>query len=173
MPFSLLNLAPIVYTRGQAALGGIVAYILAPGDPGYDANVQHGLIISSANLSSGIRWYNGSYVTTGATGIAIGTGLSNTNTIIAVQGAVATSYAAGLARAHNGGGYNDWYLPSRTEATRICSGAGRVITSGTFWSSTEGDQFGAAIFDFTVCASNNFWDKADTSLGAVRAVRSF
>jgi hypothetical protein len=172
MPFSLLNLAPIVYTRGQAALGGIVAYILVHGDPGYDANVQHGLIISSADLSSGIRWWNGSYITTGATGIAVGTGLANTNAIIAAQGAVTTSYAAGLARAHNGGGYNDWYLPSRNETTRICSGAGKVVTSGVYWASTEGDQFGAGIFDYTVCAGNPNWDKADT-LGRVRAVRSF
>jgi hypothetical protein len=172
MPFSLLNLAPIVYTRGQAALGGIVAYILVDGDPGYDANVQHGLIVSSANLTSTIRWWNGSYVTTGATGTAIGTGLSNTNTIIAVQGAVTTSYAAGLARAHNGGGFSDWFLPSFTETSRICSGAGRVITSGIYWTSTEGSQFGAGIFDFTVCAGNATFSK-DSQLGAVRAVRSF
>jgi hypothetical protein len=170
--FQLLNLAPIVYTRGQAALGGIVAYILVNGDPGYDANVQHGLIISSADLSSGIQWYNGSYVTTGATGTTIGTGLSNTNTIIAVQGAVTTSYAAGLARAHNGGGYNDWYLPSYTETNRICSGAGRVITSGIYWSSSEGSQFGAGIFDFSICAGNTNFGKEST-IGKVRAVRSF
>jgi hypothetical protein len=35
---------------------------------------------------------------TNANGTAIGTGLSNTNTIIASQGAVTTSYAAGLAK---------------------------------------------------------------------------
>jgi len=172
MPFSLLNLAPIVYTRGQAALGGIVAYILVPGDPGYEANVQHGLIVSSADLSSGIQWYNGSYVTTGATGTAIGTGLSNTNTIIAVQGVVTTSYAAGLARAHNGGGFSDWFLPSRDETSKICSGAGRVITSGIYWTSTEGSQFGAGIFDFSICASNATFGKESTA-GRVRAVRSF
>jgi len=170
--FQLLNLAPIVYTRGQAALGGIVAYILVSGDPGYDANVQHGLIVSSADLSSGIRWNNGPNVTTGATGTAIGTGLSNTNTIITVQGAVTTSYAAGLARAHNGGGFSDWFLPSYTETNKICSGAGRVITSGVYWSSTEGSQTGAGIFDFTVCAGNPTYSKSET-IGAVRAVRSF
>jgi hypothetical protein len=170
MPFSLLNLAPIVYTRGQAALGGIVAYILVSGDPGYDANVQHGLIVSSADLSSGIRWNNGPNVTTGATGTAIGTGLSNTNTIIAVQGAVTTSYAAGLARAHNGGGFSDWFLSSRDETSRICSGG--VIPSGIYWSSTEGSQTGAGIFDFTVCASNPTYFKSET-IGRVRAVRSF
>lgn len=36
----------------------IVAYILRPGDPGYDANVQHRLIAAEADQSDGIQWYN-------------------------------------------------------------------------------------------------------------------
>jgi hypothetical protein len=136
-----------VPTIGQYFQGGIVAYILVSGDPGYDANTQHGLIAATSDQSAGIRWYNGTYTITGATGTAIGTGLSNTNTIISSQGPTATSYAAGLARAYKGGGYTDWYLPSKNELAKLY--AMKLLGFGGFadnyyWSSTESVYNGAA-----------------------------
>jgi hypothetical protein len=125
---------------GQNYYGGTIAYILQSGDPGYDANTPHGLVAATVvNQGTGIRWYNGSFTTTGVTGTAIGTGLSNTNAIIASQGETATSYAAGLARAYAGGGYKDWYLPSKDELNKLylnratIGGFGNVL----YWSSTE------------------------------------
>jgi len=62
---------------GDSYGGGIVAYILQSGDPYYDVNVQHGLIAATADQSTGIQWYNGSNVSTGATATAIATGQAN------------------------------------------------------------------------------------------------
>jgi len=119
--------------------GGKVAYILQSGDPGYSASVQHGLIASTADQSTGIRWYNGSNTTIGATGTALGTGLANTDAIIANQGVTATSYAAGLARAHNGGSYTDWYLPSKDELNKLYLQKTLIggFTTSNYWSSSE------------------------------------
>ena len=100
---------------GDSYQGGVVFYIFEDGETGYIAGETHGLIAAVADQSSIIRWYNGSYVTTGATGTAIGTGSANTDAIILAQGATETSYAAGLARAYTGGGYTDWFLPSKDE----------------------------------------------------------
>ena len=124
---------------GNSYQGGKVAYILASGDPGYDANTQHGLIAATSDQSTGIQWYNGSNTTTGATSIEIGQGLANTNAIIASQGATTTSYAAGLARAYAGGGYNDWYLPSRNELDAIRANKYVIggFATGYYWSSSE------------------------------------
>ena len=136
---------------GQQYQGGIIAYILVSEDPGYEATVKHGLIaaISDQSQSPGVRWYNGANIsgltTTGATETAIGAGFSNTKKIIGNLGAPQISYAAYLARAYNGGGYTDWFLPSKDELNKLRE---NKLTIGGFanmyyWSSTE---FGGGTF---------------------------
>ena len=161
---------------GDSYQGGIVAYILVSGDPGYDANTQHGLIAATSDQSAGIRWYNGTYTITGATGTAIGTGLANTNTIITSQGGTATSYAAGLARAYAGGGYKDWYLPSKDELAKLYAmkqlGFGG-FTGGDYWSSTEHANLNLNIAwnQRFLNGNQNYPFKDDTYY--VRAIRAF
>ena len=124
--------------------GGVVFWV----DP---TNIAHGLVCAIEDQSTGIQWYNGSFVAIGATDSAIGTGLANTDAIIAAQGAVETNYAAGLARTYTGGGYNNWFLPSKDElnemylnraiinATAIANG-GAPFSTDAYWSSTENDN---------------------------------
>jgi hypothetical protein len=126
--------ADTTYAIGDTGpAGGIIFYV----------NGSDYLEAAPSDQSTGIRWYNGSYIVTGATATAIGNGFANTNTIISVQGATATSYAAGLARAYTGGGYSDWFLPSSDELTqmyinRVAIG-GFSVTSW-YWSSSESDS---------------------------------
>jgi hypothetical protein len=158
---------------GDSYQGGKVAYILVFGDPGYDANTQHGLIAATSNQSTGIRWDNGSSITTGATGSDIGTGLANTNTIITNQGPTATSYAAGLARAFTGGGYTDWYLPSKDELYKLYLNRTAIggFISFFYWSSTEAGNDTAWLQNFDNTGSQVFSGKNQTMY--VRAIRSF
>jgi hypothetical protein len=161
---------------GDVYQGGIVAYILQAGDPGYDATIQKGLIAATSDQSSGIRWYNGSWLYTGATGTAIGTGLSNTNAIIASQGETATSYAAGLARAYTGGGYTDWYLPSKEELNKLRMNRDGIggFADDFYWSSSEYGVDGVLAWyqNFHIGADQGVIDKGIRTFN-VRAIRAF
>jgi rRNA-processing protein FCF1 len=161
---------------GQSYQGGKVAYILGSKDPGYDVNTPHGLIAATSDQTVpeiGIKWDRGTYTITGATGTAIGTGLSNTNKIIASQGEPAITYAAGLARAYTGGGYTDWYLPSKDELEKLQSNKGTIgdFYNFYYWSSSEVDE-SKAWFQF-------FWNGRQYQnvkgelRPLVRAIRSF
>ena len=156
---------------GMEYQGGIIAYILQNGDPGFDANIQHGLIAATFDQGSS-EWKDIDYTITGATGTAIGTGLSNTNAIIASQGTPSIRYAAGLARAYTGGGYEDWYLPSQDELSKLY--LNRVAIGGFakvyYWSSTEYGNYDAWTQSFDG-GTQSLNDKVNTSY--VRAIRAF
>jgi hypothetical protein len=133
---------PGLVNIGDDYLGGKVAYILQSGDPGYDPSVQHGLIAATSDYPTRIRWDNGSYISTGATATALGTGFANTNTIIAAQGT--GNYAASVARNHTGGGYTDWYLPSKDELNKLMANktaiGGFVSATNLFWYYTSSES---------------------------------
>jgi hypothetical protein len=166
---------------GDVYQGGVIFYILEEGDTGYVAGETHGLIAAVEDQSSGIQWYNDSYDTTGATGTAVGTGSANTDAIIAAQGATETSYAAGLARAYTGGGYTDWFLPSKDELNKMYTNRATINTTAAansgsdfannyYWSSTESDSNNAWRQNFD---NGDQYDDYKYYTSPVRAVRAF
>ncbi len=160
---------------GDSYGGGIVAYIFESGDPGYVMGETHGLIASTADLSTGIQWYNGTWITTNATGTALGTGSANTDAIITVQGPTSTDYAAGLCRAYSAtgdGGLNDWYLPSKDELNKLRINRWTIggFATESYWSSSEVSQ-NNAWGQYFVTGNQNSYAKNNTF--HVRAVRAF
>ncbi|MDN3689897.1 Lcl domain-containing protein [Cyclobacterium jeungdonense] len=159
---------------GDFVEGGVVFWV----DP---SDNTKGLVCAVEDQSTGIQWYNGSNITTGATGTEIGTGAGNTIAIIAAQGATEINYAAGLARAYNGGGFTDWFLPSKEEIFEMVQNRGIInATAGanggsnfsdgstSYWSSTESGSNAWAVFFGN--AHQSVFGKADAR--RVRAVRA-
>jgi hypothetical protein len=165
--------------------GGVVGYIFQPGDTGYVTGQCHGLIAALTDQTPAGPWAvdtTRQNTLIGTTGTAIGTGTANTNAIITQNGPGMTGYAAGLARSYNGGGYSDWYLPSRDElnqlynnrlainATAVANGGTAFAAAPYYWSSSEGDFYDAWQQMFGN-GSQSDHAKSDTCL--VRAVRLF
>ena len=174
------SVIPAPQQVGDFYQGGVVFYIFESGDTGYIAGETHGLIAAVADQSSGIRWYNGSNTTTGASATTIGTGSANTDAIIAAQGATETSYAAGLARAYSGGGYTDWFLPSKDELNKMylnratinttaASNGGSNFANADYWSSTEVGTHFAWVKYFASVGQSIFYKDYPSYVRAVRA----
>jgi hypothetical protein len=168
---------------GESFRGGKIAYVFQPGDPGYDANVPHGLISATEDVSingqrAAVSWgclnnppqQNDIPQLSGALGTAIGTGSQNTIDILA--GCSEENIAAKLAADFTSGGYSDWFLPSSVELEKLH--AVRTIIGGFedllwYWSSTQIGS-AASAFWFGVGAAGPI-DKFD--LRAVRPIRYF
>jgi hypothetical protein len=123
---------------GNSYEGGILAYILKRGDPGYDPNVKHGLIAAPNDQSTYILWDNDStIINTGATSSAIDEGGANTDSIVKYQGT--GNYAAKICSDLIIGGYSDWCLPSKDELNKLYLSKKDIggFDNATYWSSTE------------------------------------
>lgn len=149
---------------GQVYSGGIIFYI--------DISGHHGLIAPPYDqAATGMPWYNGSNITTGATGIIIGSGYTNTEMIVNSQGA--GNYAAMVCKTLVLSGYDDWYMPSKNELTEMLNHASvlNIDDYHSYWSSSEADS------DWAFCCSTGFFINGVPCQKygglSVRAIRAF
>ena len=161
--------------------GGIVFYIApTPTDLDGDGDLDTGLICSIEDQGNK-QWSNNIYETTNASQVNIGKGYSNTQIIISKQEITINSYAAGIASTYAGGGFTDWFLPSKKELIRMfnkqtiinsrstANGGDNLV--GNYWSSTE-DNISSTSRAFA------YWSDAMNKLNKtdkykVRAIRVF
>ncbi|MEQ9377585.1 MAG: FISUMP domain-containing protein [Imperialibacter sp.] len=168
-------IAPGTYAVGDLALGGVIAYVLQTGDPGYDPDSEHGLVVALSDQSSGAEWGCSGTGIRGAERSDIGTGSQNTLDII--YDCATPGIAARLCHDLTLNGYSDWYLPSKEELNilylnkmAIASG-GATLADEYYWSSTENGgllAWGQDLSNGQAVAP----DKSVTNLN-VRAVRAF
>ena len=168
---------PTLPAVGSSYGGGIVAYVYQDGDPGY-TSINIPVLITGNDILGFTRWYNGSNTTTGATATRLGTGSANTNAIIANQGASTGGfiYAAALAKAYNGGGFTDWYLPSSDELNKLFLNqvaiGGFDATMNYFWASTELSASNVVLQNFLSGITTLLDFPKFATGGTVRAVRT-
>ena len=101
--------------------------------------------ICNTTLYPSLQW--GMYGrSTGATGTAIGTGKSNTNTVMATSAATTSGtiwYQLAQNRSNSLEGCTDWFIPSRYEIEEVRK-SGLLSLGGKYiWSSSEDDSYGA------------------------------
>jgi hypothetical protein len=156
---------------GQVYQGGKIVYI--------DSTGLHGLISATTDISSGILWHGSNSGLTGATGSAIGTGLSNTNAIVALYGSEVN--AASICYNYSGGGYTDWFLPSQGELSVMCNNSNLIGGFAGpyvfYWTSTEQADCCAVFYRiYPSCAvggSGKSWDTGAPTNWRVRPARYF
>jgi len=147
---------------GESYGGGKVFYV-------YD-NGQHGLIAATLDQNPGIQWYNGSNTITNAVRDQVNAGLPNTERVVINQGAGA--YAAQSCANYQGGGFGDWYLPSKAELNLLYNEKAMVggFANYPYWSSTEYDN-GNAWYQYFQDGSQ--FQATKNSTFKVRAIRAF
>lgn len=165
------------YWIGQSFGGGVVFHVYRDAN-----NVEHGLICSIVDQSTGSIWSNIDNALSGAS--SLWDGQSNTNLMAAQTGA--TSGAWKLCNDYSYGGFTDWYMPAIDELRLLANNrynvnktlstivGSNLLLINNYASSTEYDAtdfwFLNSLQGFTSPGANK-----DGSFGMayVRAIRQF
>jgi hypothetical protein len=169
---------------GEYFGGGVVFHVFRD-----SAGAEHGLIVALTDQSNdALPWSNVVTVNIGSSVFPVGAqsfwdGKSNTNVIVSLPGH--TNSAAKLCMEFRGGNYNDWYLPSVNELTKLfnnsydvqkklsqINGAILLHQIYPYWSSSEWSWDFVWIVSFKGGA--NLSDKNRNGVYTyVRAIRAF
>jgi hypothetical protein len=128
---------------------------------------------ATTDQSTGIQWAPG-FEDRSAYADYIGGGYLNTK-LIFVRYLIWESYAVLTCNEYNGGGHNDWYMPSRYELNLMylnlhLAGIGD-FTNGLYWSSTEESTNDAWYQNFDNGGMYTYPKSGNA--GRVRAIRAF
>ena len=171
---------------GELFGGGIIVGLWRQG------GIEHGLIASLTDISTGTPWSNIVSIEIGVTAQSPNDGQANTNAIISQSGhnASAAKLCDSYTNTETGTGvFSDWYLPAIWELNQ-CFSAAYIVNNilgpsngfgfsnsyrFVYWSSTEYNNTAAWNIDFSIYALGNVTggDKAVNNDNRVRAVRKF
>lgn len=160
-----------IYSIGDKAQGGIIFWV--------DSSLQHGLVASEEDLASEVfpfylveKYIGKTYALSGDSVYA---GRFNTEQIISNKSV--GYYAALICEVFQGGGYKDWYLPSKFELTLLYKVYTRRIIPNFYrdfyWSSSEEVGDTAWLYRFYDGQLHNYKKYGSSFAFRVRAVRAF
>ena len=160
--------------------GGVVAYILAPEDAGYEAGKIKGFVVAASDVSYFGRLTGGTNIVgITNTDLGIGGGLSNFEKLVAAYGTVntgGTKAAYDYTVTENGITYDDWYIPSRGEFLKLYANKvaiGVLPTSTTYyWASNQCNGASTAA-NYTRYSDGFVQCDGTERNGALRLIRNF
>lgn len=152
--------------------GGKIFYIFNENDPGYVTGEVHGLIAAINDQPSEVWGPNNTLV--GNTHITLGSGLANTNTIIASIGNEGNSSSVCGNLVLNG--FSDWYLPSLQELNKLFLNkdvVGNFLPNHLYQTSSEYNSGNAWKVNMTTGKQEIVGAGSKTVPYQIRAIRTF